>query len=89
MGVLGEVEATDTSANEGAKHPAPLDIRPEDVRRVFPLAVAHRLRVRSGPGDEVLASMEFGAAGAQGEGAMWPGGRRTVREILKEILDTI
>ncbi|TFK21103.1 hypothetical protein FA15DRAFT_672886 [Coprinopsis marcescibilis] len=43
-----------------------LDVTEADVARVMPRVVTHRLRLRSGPEEEVLASAVFGATFGQG-----------------------
>ncbi|KAF8893568.1 hypothetical protein BD779DRAFT_1642013 [Infundibulicybe gibba] len=45
---------------EGAMTPT-LDMSEADVARIVPRVVSHRLRVRSGPEDEILGSAIFGA----------------------------
>ena len=64
-----------------------MDISDEEVRSSFILAVQHRLRVLDGPRQEILSSLVFGAASSIGDGAEWKTGRRTVKDILKEIID--
>ena len=66
-----------------------LDVRNEDVRKVFMKTVQHRLRVLDGPRQEVLASLTFPASGETGKDAEWENGRRGVREILKEIIEIV
>ncbi|KAI0645802.1 hypothetical protein C8Q79DRAFT_1052969 [Trametes meyenii] len=78
------------------------DVSEEDVARVFPRAVSHRLRVRNGPDDEVLGSVMWPAVtpsggmcgGGQSEspelggtGAVAMGWeRKSVKEILVRVL---
>ncbi|OSD06972.1 hypothetical protein PYCCODRAFT_1464101 [Trametes coccinea BRFM310] len=78
------------------------DVSEEDVARIFPRVVSHRLRVRNGPDDEVLGSVMWPAAapeGGQGAAATCgvedspevggPEGTGTVgwdRKTVKEIL---
>ncbi|TBU31715.1 hypothetical protein BD311DRAFT_776002 [Dichomitus squalens] len=70
------------------------DVSEEDVARIFPRVVSHRLRVRDGPDDEVLGSVMFpavppgmGAAGSDvGKGAKLGWERKSVKEILVRIL---
>ena len=64
-----------------------MDISDEEIRRNFVPAVQHRLRVLDGPRQEILSSLIFGAASNIGDVAEWETGRRTVRDILKEIID--
>ncbi|EIW62645.1 uncharacterized protein TRAVEDRAFT_68983 [Trametes versicolor FP-101664 SS1] len=45
------------------------DVSEEDVARVFPRAVSHRLRVRDGPDDEVLGSVMWPAVPPEGAAA--------------------
>ncbi|KAI0823616.1 hypothetical protein BC628DRAFT_1411399 [Trametes gibbosa] len=45
------------------------DVSEEDVARVFPRAVSHRLRVRDGPDDEVLGSVMWPAVPPEGNAA--------------------
>jgi len=84
-----ETDSLDGERQTRARHGPTFDVNDDDVRRIFPRVVAHRLRVLDGPAQEITASLIFGAAGASGDDAKWATGRRTVREILKEILDTV
>ncbi|KAF5371509.1 hypothetical protein D9615_009618 [Tricholomella constricta] len=75
--------------------PDPLEtlfVSEADIARIFPRVVTHRLRVRDGPEDEVLASAIFGATfedtvqdsnAAPGYG--WDT-RSTVKDVLVEVL---
>lgn len=65
------------------------EARIEDVQVIFQRAVQHRLRVLNGPRQEILSSLIFGAVDNTGDDAEWETGRRTVREILKEIVDVV
>jgi len=65
------------------------DVRIEDVQTMFQRAVQHRLRVLDGPRQEILSSLIFGAVDNTGDDAEWETGRRTVRDILKEIVDIV
>lgn len=65
------------------------DVSLEDVQDIFVRVVQHRIRVLDGPRQEILSSLLFGAATNTGEDAEWETGRRTVQEILKEIVDTV
>lgn len=49
--------------------PVVWDVSEEDVARVFPRAVSHRLRVRDGPDDEVLGSVMWPAVQPEGGAA--------------------
>lgn len=75
------------------------DVSEEDVARIFPRAVSHRLRVRDGPEDEVLSSVmwpavpsEVGSRGATDKQTMdgdevrlgWE--RKKIKDILVRIL---
>ena len=70
------------------------DVSEEDVARIFPRVVSHRLRVRDGPDDEVLGSVMFpavppevGAARTEvREGVRLGWERKSVKEILVRIL---
>lgn len=76
--------------NEGGNvEPQRRDASDEDVRSIFQRTTTHRLRVRDGPGEEVLASAVFGTGQISGEDREWTTGRRSVKEILREILDTV
>ncbi|KAH8119364.1 hypothetical protein DFH11DRAFT_1781874 [Phellopilus nigrolimitatus] len=66
-----------------------LDVTEEDVWKVFVRAVQHRLRVLDGPRHEILSSLIFRAAGDAIENTEWESGRRTVKDILREIIDTV
>ena len=61
----------------------------DDVRKVFVRTVTHRTRVLNGPRDEMTASTIFNATDLNKQQAQWPTGRRTVAEIIKEILDSV
>jgi hypothetical protein len=56
-----------------------------DVVRVFRNVVAHRLRVRDGPGDEILGSLVRSAVFRHDE-TEEARGRATVQAVLQEIL---
>ncbi|KDQ27539.1 hypothetical protein PLEOSDRAFT_1104223 [Pleurotus ostreatus PC15] len=60
----------------------PMDISEADVARIIPRVVSHRVRVRDGPEDEVLASTYFGAVAAKSTDQS----RSTVKDILINIL---
>ncbi|KAI0035856.1 hypothetical protein K488DRAFT_68061 [Vararia minispora EC-137] len=70
------------------------DLSEADVGKVAPRVLSHRLRVRDGPEDEVLASVVFSACGraprdlmggTEGEG----GRRQTVKDILVQLFKDI
>ncbi|GJE92727.1 hypothetical protein PsYK624_088830 [Phanerochaete sordida] len=75
---------------------SPLPLAPEvwdasevDVGRVFPRVVSHRLRVRTGPDDEILGSIMHPAVRevpAQGEAVKAQPERKTVKQIVVGIL---
>lgn len=60
----------------------PMDISEADVARIIPRIVSHRVKVRDGPEDEVLASTYFGAVAAKSTDQS----RSTVKDILINIL---
>ena len=67
------------------------DVSEEDVARIFPRVVSHRVRVRNGPDDEVLGSVMFPAVPPEaatmvGEGVRLGWERKSVKEILVRIL---
>ncbi|KAI0358549.1 hypothetical protein OH77DRAFT_1420949 [Trametes cingulata] len=78
------------------------DVSEEDVARIFPRAVSHRLRVRDGPHDEILGSVMWPAVSLEGaaaaaalgsaeesperEGQRLGWERKSVKEILVRIL---
>jgi len=75
------------------QEPSPDCVTDEDVRRVVLLsAVVHRLRVRGGPDEEVLASAVYPAVRDDGNAhdgrVQWTEGRRTVREVLKVVVES-
>ncbi|KAL5507259.1 hypothetical protein ACEPAH_6715 [Sanghuangporus vaninii] len=65
-----------------------LDVTDEDVRRVFIIAVSHRISVLKGPREETLAGLVFSVVANHGE-EEWETGRRTIKEILREIVDIV
>ncbi|KLO18401.1 hypothetical protein SCHPADRAFT_866786 [Schizopora paradoxa] len=72
------------------QEPSPDNATDEDVRRVIMLsAVAHRLRVRDGPEEEVLASAVYPTVrDGNNSQARWKEGRRSVQEVLKDIVES-
>jgi hypothetical protein len=100
----GEQRVTDWSDLSGPddqRHPsssAPPDIPPwdfeldvseADVARVVPRILSHRLKVRNGPEDEILASMLHGAVGEHDGGRRGKGKQPTVKDILVRILSEV
>lgn len=69
--------------------PSELDATDEDVRSVFPRVVSHRLKVRESPRDELLASAVFCATDASDEGYYTQNERRTVKEVVTEIMNSV
>lgn len=77
----------------GGSFMSPLPLPPEvwdvsevDVGRVFPRVVSHRLRVRSGPDDEILGSIMHPAVHQQPSVDAPPIDRKTVKQIVVGIL---
>ncbi|THU85687.1 hypothetical protein K435DRAFT_783197, partial [Dendrothele bispora CBS 962.96] len=73
-----------------------LDVTQADVARIFPRVVTHRVRVRNGPEDEVLAGAFFGATSASYVyGAEAIKARRieenhiTVKDIMVKVLNMV
>jgi hypothetical protein len=64
-----------------------------DVAKVVPRVVSHRLRVREGPEDEMMAGVMFMATnprvltGVENEDGVWR--RRTVKEILVKLMTQV
>ncbi|KAH9942360.1 uncharacterized protein BXZ73DRAFT_97775 [Epithele typhae] len=95
---LGPAEELQAALARGT--PEVWDVSEEDVARVFPRVVSHRLRTRDGPDDEVLGSVvwpavppDSGTGGATaagsevgGEGVRLGWERKSVKEILVRIL---
>lgn len=76
-----------------------LDVSEADIARIVPRVLSHRLRVRDGPEDEILGSLEYGAvascsdwehemsdehSGMDKKQKQWQ--RSTVKDILVKIL---
>ena len=66
-----------------------LNVTDEDVRRVFERAVLHRLRVLDGPQHEILASLCFTAVNTRPTKFEWAAGRRQIRDIVKEVVESV
>ena len=66
------------------------DVSEVDAAKVVPRVISHRLRVRDGPEDELMASIIFMATsprvptGVENNGTTWR--RRTVKEILVKLM---
>ncbi|EJD03011.1 uncharacterized protein FOMMEDRAFT_134158 [Fomitiporia mediterranea MF3/22] len=73
--------------DRGPESPS-VDVTDEDVRKAFVKVMQHRVSVLEGPRHEILASLIFNPVGDPGE-EEWEFGRRTVKEVLKEILETV
>jgi len=81
-------------ALEAAKHSKPLpvlEVSEVDVARIFPRVVSHRLRMRAGPDDEVLASALFGATFNPPPSALQEGEKafNSVKSVLVNILSEV
>jgi len=69
------------------------DVSEVDAAKVVPRVISHRLRVRDGPEDEMMAGVVFLAtapripAGVEGKGVVWR--RRTVKEILVKLIGDV
>lgn len=77
----------------GGSLPASLPLPPEvwdvsevDIGRVFPRVVSHRVRVRSGPDDEILGSIMHPAVHQLPAPEGPPADRKTVKQIIVGIL---
>ncbi len=66
------------------------DVSEVDAAKVVPRVISHRLRVRDGPEDELMAGVIFMATaprvptGFENDGTAWR--RRTVKEILVKLM---
>jgi hypothetical protein len=69
-----------------AREPEVLDVSEADIARIVPRVMTHRLRVRDGPEDELLASARFPAVSDDDENDGVHSGRITIKEILVRIL---
>ena len=81
-------------ALEATKHSKPvpiLEVSEIDVARIFPRVVSHRLTIRAGPEDEVLASALFGATFKPPPSALQEGERafNSVKSVLINILSEV
>ncbi len=69
------------------------DVSEVDVAKVVPRVISHRLRVRDGPEDEMMASVIFMATsprvptGVENKEGVWR--RRTVKEILVKLMTQV
>jgi hypothetical protein len=69
------------------------DVSEVDVAKVVPRVVSHRLRVRDGPEDEMMAGVMFMATnprvqtGVESKDGVWR--RRTVKEILVKLMSQV
>lgn len=88
---LSPAEALDAAVRKA--WPEVWDVSEEDVARIFPRVVSHRLRVRDGPDDEILGSVmwpavpvESGAGAEVAAGVKMGWERKTVKEILVRVL---
>lgn len=59
---------TSTSSTNTSRVPVVLDVSEVDVARIMPRVITHRVKLRDGPEDEVLASAVFGATFGSGSG---------------------
>lgn len=62
------------------------DVSEVDIARIFPRVVSHRVRVRSGPDDEILGSIMHPAVRPQPSSDVPLAERKTVKQIMVEIL---
>jgi len=68
----------------------PLDVSEADIARIVPRVMSHRLRVRDGPEDEILASAVLGAVKGETEREVEGlESRSTVKDILVKILSEV
>ncbi|RDX42725.1 hypothetical protein OH76DRAFT_1410893 [Lentinus brumalis] len=88
---LSPAEALDAAIRKA--WPEVWDVSEEDVARIFPRVVSHRLRARDGPDDEVLGSVmwpavpfESGAGAEVAAGVKLGWERKSVKEVLVRIL---
>ena len=62
------------------------DVSEVDIGRVFPRVVSHRVRVRSGPDDEILGSIMHPAVRQHPPSEVPSADRKTVKQIIVGIL---
>jgi len=86
---IDEDEESQQMEERGDASVGVLDVTDEDVKNVYPRVVAHRVRVRNGPADELLSGAIFGAIFNGEERLEWVAGRRAVADILKEVVHSI
>lgn len=96
----GPEDPVDTQRNQPSQVPV-LDVTEVNIARMFPRCVSHRLRVRDGPREEVLAGAVFGAtfgdsmledgAGDEAEEAYVDAYevRPTVKDILVSVMSEV
>ena len=84
-----DIDASLSSHSGNANAKIALNVTEEDVRRGFSRAVQHRLRVVEGPRHEVLASLCFPSVNAKQDEPEWVTGRRQIRDIVREIVDSV
>ncbi|KAJ6594208.1 hypothetical protein B0H19DRAFT_53860 [Mycena capillaripes] len=77
-----------SSEKRKAREPEVLEVSEADIARIVPRVMTHRLRVRDGPQDELLASARFPAVtdGEHEDIGYSKNGRITIKEILVRIL---
>jgi hypothetical protein len=81
------------SESPHSQAPGLLDVSEVDVARIAPRVISHRVRVRDGPGDEILASVLYGATlkplpkGTTGTDVS--ASRLTVKGLLVQILSEV
>lgn len=59
---------TTSTTSSMSRAPVVLDVSEVDVARIMPRVITHRVKLRDGPEDEVLASAVFGATFGSGSG---------------------
>ena len=76
-----------------ARPPQVWDVSEIDIAKVFPRVVSHRVRMRSGPDDEILGSVMFPAVSvsrsrSSTDGEKWEGWfeEQTVKQVLISVL---
>jgi hypothetical protein len=69
------------------------DVSEVDAAKVVPRVISHRLRVRDGPEDEMMAGVVYLAtaprvlAGVESKEGVWM--RRTIKEILVKLIGEV